>query len=90
MLSNFITDAKGRVDSHKDITLEEKDALVSLARAKLASDFETYHWNANIHGIIVRLNTNSAHLYDFWVENWFPSVRTQTVLPHGIIYAVCG
>lgn len=90
MRSNYITAVKGRVESSKDITLEERNELVRLAKEKLASNFETYHWNANIHGIIIRLHTDSAHLYDFWVENWFPAPRSHTVLPHGFIYAVNG
>ncbi len=88
MLSNYITEIKNRVDSTKDINVEERNRLVSLAEKKLADDFEIYHWNANIHGIIIRLVTNSFHLYDFWVDNWFPAPRIQTVLPHGTIYAV--
>ncbi len=90
MISNHFTNVKGRVNSKKDITDTEKEELVGLAKARLAEDFEAYHWNASIHGIIIRLHTNSAHLYDFWVENWFPAVRTHTFLPHGIIYAVTG
>jgi hypothetical protein len=90
MLSNYITDVKGRVEATKDISVKERNELVRLAEAKLDEDFERYHWNANIHGIAVRLQTNSFHLYDFWVENWFPAPRTQTILPHGIIYAVKG
>ncbi|MBI5643177.1 MAG: hypothetical protein HY954_06850 [Deltaproteobacteria bacterium] len=90
MFSNYLTAVKGRVDSSKEISLSERNRLVALAEATLSDGFETYHWNANIHGIIVRLYTNSAHLYDFWVENWFPGPRAQNVLPHGIIYAVSG
>jgi hypothetical protein len=90
MLSNYITDVKGRIESSKDITVEEKNELVELASRKIGEDFEAYHWNANIHGIAIRLHTNSFHLYDFWVENWFPAPRTQTILPHGTIYAVKG
>jgi len=88
MISNYITEVKGRAPSVKDISGEERDRLVLLAQKKLDSDFETYHWNANIHGIVVRLYTNSAHLYDFWVENWFPAPRTGVILPHCVIYAV--
>jgi hypothetical protein len=90
MLSNYITDIKGRVEATKDISVKERNELVRLAEAKLDEDFERYHWNANIHGIALRLHTNSFHLYDFWVENWFPAPRTQTILPHGIIFAVKG
>ncbi|MFQ5441837.1 MAG: hypothetical protein ACE5EB_03825 [Thermodesulfobacteriota bacterium] len=90
MLSNYQTGVKRRVDSKKDISVDERQELVELAQKKLSSNFETYHWNANIHGIIIRLVTNSAHLYDFWVANWFPAPRSHTVLPHGVIYAVNG
>lgn len=90
MLSNYITDVKGRVKSNKEISVKERNELVELAESRLSGSFETYHWNANIHGIIIRLYTNSAHLYDFWVENWYSAPRTQTVLPHGMIYAVNG
>lgn len=90
MLSNYITAVKGRAKSNKDISSGQRDELVHFARERLYRNSETYHWNANIHGIIIRLYTNSAHLYDFWVENWFPAPRAQTVLPHGVIYAVCG
>lgn len=90
MISNYITEVKGRAPSVKDISVEERDRLVLLAQKQLDSNFETYHWNANIHGIVVRLYTNSAHLYDFWVENWFPAPRTGVILPHCVIYAVKG
>ncbi len=90
MLSNYITEVKGRVKFNKDISLEKREELVRLAEERLHRNFETYHWNANIHGIIIRMYTNSSHLYNFWVENWFPAPRAQTVLPHGIVYAVRG
>ena len=90
MLSNYNTAVKGRVDSKKDVSVAERDELVRLAEAKLSENFETYRWSANIHGIVIRLLTNSAHLCDFWVENWYPGPRGHTVLPHGVIYAVTG
>lgn len=90
MLSNYSTEVKGRAESNKTTSPEEINALVKKALGRLSEGFEQYHWNANIHGIVLRLVTNSAHLYDFWVENWFPAPRTQTVAPHGIIYAVTG
>ncbi|MEK6531699.1 MAG: hypothetical protein AABZ23_04305 [Deltaproteobacteria bacterium] len=88
MLSNYITGVKSRVASNKDTTIEERNFLVELSEAKLAEDFEQYRWDANIRGIIVRLKTNSAHLYEFWVENWFTAQHT--AMPHGMIYAVNG
>jgi hypothetical protein len=90
MLSNYITEVKGRAKSFKDISIEERNRLVSIAEERLSSNYEIYHWNANIHGVIIKLYTNSSHLYDFWVENWYPAPRTSSVLPHGMIYAVTG
>jgi hypothetical protein len=90
MLSNYTTNVKGRVKADKEISVEERNKLVKMAEDKLDSGFEIYHWNANIHGIIVKLKTDSFHLYDFWVENWFSAPRTHTVMPHGLIYAVNG
>ncbi|MBI5233490.1 MAG: hypothetical protein HY880_03970 [Deltaproteobacteria bacterium] len=90
MLSNYLTEVKARVSSDKEVTVEERTRLVELAAEALSSDFETYHWNANIHGIVIRLSTNSEHLHDFWVENWYAAPRSYTVLPHGVIYAIKG
>ncbi|HLC17577.1 MAG TPA: hypothetical protein VJM57_00995 [Thermodesulfobacteriota bacterium] len=90
MLSNYITEIKSRTESHKDVSVEERNELVALAEKTLAENFETYHWNVSIHGIVIRLVTNSSHLYDFWVENWYAAPRTHSVLPHGLIYAVKG
>jgi hypothetical protein len=47
-----------------------------------------FEWNANINGVIVQLRTNVSHLYDFWVENWYPAQLESDLEPHGIIYAV--
>ncbi|UCD18189.1 MAG: pyridoxal phosphate-dependent aminotransferase, partial [Candidatus Zixiibacteriota bacterium] len=49
-----------------------------------------FEWNANINGIIIQLRTNVPHLYDFWVENWYPAQLESDLEPHGIIYAVDG
>jgi len=90
MLSNFITDEKKRVDSDKDIDLDRRDELVKIAGARLDEGFERYHWKADIHGITIELITNSFHLYDFWVENWYPASCGQGAKPHGTLYAVMG
>jgi len=90
MLSNFITDVQKRVDSDKDIDVKRRDELVAIAQAKLNEDFETYHWKADIHGITVELTTNSFHLYDFWVENWYAAPGGQGAFAHGTLYAVMG
>ena len=90
MLSNYFTNPKMRSASDKDISLDERNRLVQIAKDKLASSKESYRWNANIQGAVLQLRTNNYHLYDFWVENWYAAPRTQTVLPHGLMYAVTG
>ena len=90
MLSNYFTNPKMRAASDKDISLEERNRLVKIAKDKIASSSESYRWNANIAGAILQLRTNNYHLYDFWVENWYSAPRTRTVLPHGLMYAVTG
>lgn len=90
MLSNTITQVKGRVESNKEVSVEQRNELVELAQKRLSGGLPAYRWNANICGIIIRLVTNSPHLYDFWVENWFAAPRSREVLPHGVIYAVTG
>lgn len=49
-----------------------------------------YEWNVNINGIVLQLRTNIGHLYDFWMENWYPAQLEENIEPHGIIYAVDG
>ncbi len=90
MLSNYISEVKESVASRKEINIKERNELVELAKKRLNKGFEIYRWNANINGIVIQLQTNSFHLYDFWVENWYSAPRSHTVLPHGYIYAVTG
>ncbi len=80
---NKITTVRGRVES-SIITKKERDQLV--ARAEEALGNEWYGWKASIDGFCMQLFTNSEHLYDFWVENWFSmTIETKS---HGRLYAV--
>ena len=88
-LQNVMTHPRGMVDAKTDISVEERDALVQEAEAHLPFD-RYFEWNANINGIIIQLRTNVPHLYDFWVENWYPAQLESDLEPHGIIYAVEG
>jgi hypothetical protein len=47
---------------------------------------ERYGWKASIDGFCMQLFTNSEHLYDFWMENWFSMNRE--IKSHGRLYAV--
>jgi aspartate/methionine/tyrosine aminotransferase len=88
-LQNIMTSPRGMTESNTEISVEERDALVQEAEASLPYD-RYFEWNANINGIIVQLRTNVPHLYDFWVENWYPAQLESDLEPHAIIYAVDG
>jgi len=88
-LQNFMTDPRGMTEARTEISVEERDALVQEAEAALPYD-RYFEWNANINGIIIQLRTNVPHLYDFWVENFYPAQLESDLEPHGIIYAVEG
>lgn len=84
-LDNFKTGAIGRVDATKDMSRADMDALVEDVLGHLPTE-QTFEWDADINGIIVRLVTNSRHQFDFWVENWKPAPAG--IKPHGFLYSV--
>jgi len=88
-LQNVMTHPRHMTEAETEISVEERDALVQEAEAALPYD-RYFEWNANINGIIIQLRTNVPHLYDFWVENWYPAQLESDLEPHGIIYAVDG
>jgi hypothetical protein len=88
MLSNYITHPKARAASTKDLSRDEGEKWIARAEARLAESPEVYKWNALIGGMVIELRTNNFHLYEFWVENWFPGPAK--VRPHGRLYAVTG
>jgi len=88
-LQNVMTHPRGTVEADTEIPIVERDALVQEAEANLPYD-RYFEWNANINGIIIQLRTNVPHLYDFWVENWYPAQLESDLEPHGVIYAVDG
>ncbi|MGD9898457.1 MAG: pyridoxal phosphate-dependent aminotransferase [Calditrichaceae bacterium] len=88
-LNNMVTSLKKPVSVDSTLNIEKRDALVAEAEAQLKYD-RYFEWNANINGVIVQLRTNNGHLYDFWMENWYPAQLEADIEPHGIIYAVEG
>jgi aspartate/methionine/tyrosine aminotransferase len=88
-LQNVMTHPIGMTERKSPIAVDERDALVQEAEAALPYD-RYFEWNANINGIIIQLRTNVPHLYDFWVENWYPAQLESDLEPHGVIYAVDG
>lgn len=88
-LNNTQTRIKKSVPVDSSISVQMRDALTSEMETHIG--YENYfEWNANINGVIVQLRTNVSHLYDFWVENWYPAQLEADLEPHGIIYAIDG
>jgi aspartate/methionine/tyrosine aminotransferase len=88
-LQNVMTYPRANVEAETEVSVDERDVLVQEAENALPHD-RYFEWNANINGIIIQLRTNVPHLYDFWVENWYPAQLESDLEPHGIIYAVDG
>ena len=75
-VSNVITRTKGRTALHDktvDATPGLLDKLLKSVRDHIASSGpnEIRQHDVVIHGIRVRAITNSRHLFDFWVDNWY-------------------
>ena len=76
-LSNTITRTKSRTayyDKNLDADPPRREALLQTARAFLrdgAAGQPPVERLAVIHGVTVRVWTNSPHLADFWDENWY-------------------
>jgi hypothetical protein len=101
--ANCITRTKTRTAVH-DKSVDEKpglrDGLVNAAVAHLtrrAGSEEVYRHDVVIHGVRVRATTNSAHLYDFWVDNWYSPEEWKTITgltpprePQVTVYALGG
>ncbi len=88
-LNNSFTHQKRSVPVDSQISIQMRDALVSEMESHL-SYANYFEWNANINGVIIQLRTNVSHLYDFWMENWYPAQLEADLEPHGILYAVDG
>jgi len=84
-LANTVTKVRSYVETEPDQSLELRNALVSEVEAHMGHD-GYYEWNANIGGMVIQLRTNSPHLNDFWMENWYPSQLEADLEPHGILY----
>lgn len=75
--SNAVTRTKTRTAVHDkaiDRLPGRRDALVDAAVAHItrrAGREPLFRHDVIIHGVRVRATTNSEHLYDFWVDNWY-------------------
>lgn len=86
-LNNTVTKRRDFVEMEPSINLEMRDALVAESEAFLTHD-TYYEWNVNIGGVVLQLRTNSPHLNDFWIDNFYPTELEADIEPHGIVYAI--
>ena len=76
-VSNTVTRTKGRTAVHNktvDATPGLLDRLLQSAYSHLdgvVGREAIYQHDVMIHGLRVRATTNSLHLHDFWVDNWY-------------------
>jgi hypothetical protein len=76
-LSNTITRTKGRTAVHNktvDATPGLLDKLLQSVHEhvkRIEGKQPVFEHDVVIHGVRVRATTNSPHLYDFWVDNWY-------------------
>lgn len=102
-ISNTITRTKGRTAKHNktvDATPGLLDKLLKSAHDhlnRIAGKEAVYVDDVIIHGIRVRAMTNSKHLHDFWVENWYSPAEWQKFTgqappaePRIKVYAILG
>ncbi len=81
---NKLTKVIGRTPNYEIISREKRDKLVHQAEEVLGNI--RYGWKAGIDNFCMQLETNSSHIYEFWIENWFAEKRDAR--SHGRIYAV--
>lgn len=86
-LNNTVTKRTDFVETEVNISMERRDALVAESEDFLTHE-GYYEWNVNIAGMVIQLRTNSPHLYDFWLENFYPAQLETDLEPHAVIYAI--
>ncbi len=102
-ISNTITRTKGRTALHNktlDATPGLYEKLLKSAHDHLdrvTGRHAVFAHDVVIHGIRVRATTNSLHLHDFWVDNWYGLEEWERLTgqappsaPHIHVYALTG
>jgi aspartate/methionine/tyrosine aminotransferase len=88
-----LDNVRTKVDRAAEVEVSDSAEMTGrlVREANRAIGEEEYHeWNANIGGIVVQLRTNSPHLNEFWIENWYPAQLETDLEPHAVIYGVKG
>ncbi len=88
-LRNLRTRSRKPVPLETSPGAERRNALV--AEVETFLPFDHYReWNANVAGLVIQLRTNAPHLYELFVENFFPAELEADIEPHAVLYAVEG
>lgn len=100
---NVVTRTKTRTlvfDKSVDRLEGRRDELVKAAVAHMTAKAEgeaVFLADVVIHGIRVRCFTNSPHLIDFWMDNWYSPEEWREITgieppgePQVTVYALCG
>jgi hypothetical protein len=86
-LNNYTTQSRSRVKARKDVPASEFLPLLESAKSALsASGFSSL--KADLNGVVVELNTNSAHQAEFWSHNWWKAKDSPA--PDARIYSANG
>lgn len=88
-LKNYFTREMKNPSIETGITKERWEGILKEGLSYFKPE-NYYEWNVNINGLVIQLRTNVGHLYEFWVENWYPAQLEENIEPHGIIYAIDG
>jgi hypothetical protein len=67
---NYITASKARIKADKNVKDDEFGRLMQLVRSHLEKTGARIA-RANLNGIVVEIETNSDHQYEFWLNNWW-------------------
>lgn len=87
-VSNTITRTKGRTAVHNKAVDATPGLLEKLLKSahdhlnRIDGHESIYQHDVIIHGIRVRATTNSHHLHDFWVDNWYGVDEWQGITGH--------
>lgn len=86
--NNTVTRVKKSASPESSISMDLRNALTAEAESYLKED--SLEWTAAIGNYVIKLKTNVRHLYDFWMDNWYPAQLKENEDPDGVIYAVDG
>ena len=87
VINNVVTKVKNYVETKYPSSITHRNELLSLSEENLPTD-SYFEWNAQIMGAVVQLRTNSPHISDFYMENFYPAPLESEIEPHSVIYCV--